>query len=122
LLLKQICQARPGRRRVVIFPPPIAIIHRLTGIEQDRAFEIRLFLVFLDVESVGLGPDFPVDVANIVARRVFAVRGELDCKAVIRTTVLPRDEAFDDEPRADVQALDSIKRFCVQIVCRGWHS
>ena len=52
--------------------------------------EVGLLLVLLQVELVGLGPDLPVDVADVVAGHVLAMLGELDREAVVRAGVHAR--------------------------------
>ena len=96
----------------------VAITHRLAAIEQDRALEVGLFLVFLDVKPVGLRPDFPVDMANVVARSIFAVRRELDRKTVIGAAMLAGDEPFDDQAGPDIEPLDAIEGLRIEVVVR----
>ena len=84
--------------------------HRLAGVEQQVRQEVGLLLVLLEVELVGLGPDLPVDVADVVARHVFAVLGELDGEAVVGAGVLARDVPLDDHPRLEVEPFQVSQR------------
>ena len=62
----------------------IGVTHRAREIHHEVAGEVRLGLELLDVESVGLGEDRPVDVRDIVARRVLTMLGELDRESLER--------------------------------------
>ena len=78
------------------------------------AAQVGLGLVLFDIKAVGFGPNFPVEVANVVAGRVFAVLDELDAVAEDRAAVHAGDEAFDDVPRPQVQAGDLGNRLGMQ--------
>ena len=58
--------------------------------------QIGLFLVLLDVVTILLGPDFPIDMPRIVAARIFAVLHEFDRLTEIRAAVNSGEETFDD--------------------------
>ena len=81
--------------------------HGLAGIEQDVGEEVGFLLVLLEVVLVGLGPDFPVDVADVVALRVLAVLGELDGEAVVGALVEAGDEALDDQAGLEVESFEA---------------
>ena len=72
--------------------------------------QVGLLLVLLEVELVGLGPDLPVDVADVVARHVLAVLGELDGEAVVRAGMHPGDVALDHHAGLQVQPLEASQR------------
>ena len=84
--------------------------HRLAGVEQQVEQEVGLLLVLLEVELVGLGPDLPVDVADVVAGHVLAVLGELDGEAVVGAGVHARDVALDEQPGLEVEPLEASQR------------
>ena len=76
---QQIGQAHRDRAGVfVLVQRPAAVLHAVRDVDQQRAAEVGVFLELLDVVAVLLGPDLPVDVAQVVAGRVFAVLQELD--------------------------------------------
>ena len=76
---QQIRQRRGRRDRVVaLVQRPAAVLHAGRDIDQQAAAQVGVFLELLDVQPVLLGPDLPVDVAQVVARRVLAVLQELD--------------------------------------------
>ena len=70
---------------------------------------VSLF-VLLQVELVGLGPDFPVDVPDVVARHILAMLGELDGEAVVRAGMHPGHVTLDHHARLQVQPLDASQR------------
>jgi hypothetical protein len=70
--------------------------HALAGIDDEMAEEVGLVFVLLQVELVGAAEDFPVEVAQVVAGRVFAVLRELDGETVPRAAMLAGDVALDD--------------------------
>ena len=85
LAQQQIRQRGGGRDRVVVLGQrPAAVFHAGRDIDQQAAAEVGVLFVLLDVEPVLLGPDLPIDAAQVVARRVFAVLQELD--AIGRST------------------------------------
>src|SRR5437879_11258760 len=92
-----------GAAIVVLVEMPLdlaAIVHGVADIHDQVAAQIGLFLELLDVELVSLGPDFPVEMANVVARRVIPVLHALDGMAEERTAVHARDKAFDNRASA----------------------
>jgi hypothetical protein len=70
------------------------------------AEQVRLVFVLLEIELVGAAEDFPIEMAQIVARRVFAVLGELDRKAMQRAAMQAGDVALDDVPGSQPQAAE----------------
>jgi len=85
----------------------LGVGHGGGGVEEDVGLEVGLFLELLDVEAVGPGVGGPVEVADVVARGVFAVLGKLDGEAVIGRTVEAGDEALDDGTCDKVHALET---------------
>ena len=61
--------------------------HRLGQVHQQRRAKVCFLLVLLDVVAVGLGPDLPVDAADVVTGRVFAVLSELNRLTEVRAAV-----------------------------------
>ena len=66
------------------------------GVEQDQQLRIGFAAVALEEARVGAGEDIPIDVAQIVARRVGAILGEFLGEAEVRRAVEAGDEAIDD--------------------------
>ena len=115
LAKEQIGQCGGGRDRVVVFGHrAAAVFHAGRDIDQQAAAEVRVFFVLLDVEAVLLGPDLPIDAAQVVARRVFAVLEELDGLAEVRAAVHAAEEAFDDVSSANLQPADPLDHLRMQ--------
>ena len=79
-----------------LFVSPVAVEHRLAGVEQDVADEVGLLLVLLDRVAFGAAVALPVDVADVVAGDVLAVLDELDREAAERALVVADAQALDD--------------------------
>src|SRR5262249_17252177 len=92
---------------LVLVQRPAAVVHRFAGIDHQRRLEVGLGFVLLHVVAIGLGPDLPVEVANIVARRVLAVLGELDALPEERAPVHAGKEAFDDLTGPQIEPADA---------------
>ena len=86
-----------------------AVQHGLAGIVQDVGDEVRFHLVLLDVVAVGLGEDFPVQVARVVAHGVFAVLRELDRKTVVWGAVPAGHEAFHHRLGGDFELVNPVE-------------
>jgi hypothetical protein len=86
-----------------------AVAHRRAHVEQDSAAQVGLLVELLDVELVGLGPDLPVDAADVVAQDVLAVLGELDAEAVVGAAMQAGDEALDQEARHEVHVAQLLQ-------------
>ncbi len=86
-------------------------MHRIADIHDHVAAQVGFFLELLDVKLVGFGPDFPVEMANVVARRVVAVLDEFDRMAKERAAVHAGDETFHDlrarKSRREIRAMVS---------------
>src|SRR5262249_8179319 len=76
-------------------------------VHHQGAAQIGFFLELLDVELVGLGPDLPIEVADVVSRSVIAVLHELDRVPEEGTAVHAGDETFDHLASAQVQTRDA---------------
>ena len=71
---QQIRQTHRGRAGVFIFIQyALAILHAVRNIDQQRRPQICFFFELLDVITILLGPDFPIDVTQIVAVAIFPV-------------------------------------------------
>src|SRR4029078_392671 len=75
---------------------------------EHAAAEVGVLFVLLDVQTVLLGPDLPIDAAQVVAWRVFAVLEELDGLAEVGAAVHAAEEAFDDVPSANLQPANPL--------------
>ena len=71
--------------------------------------EVRFLLVLLDRVALAAAVALPVDVANIVARHIFAMLHELDGEAAKRRLVIADAQTFDDGPGFDAQRLGAAK-------------
>lgn len=102
LLQHQVRQACGGSHSVVVLADGRsarpAIGHRATAIEQNRAAEIRFFLVLTNVEPIGLAEDFPVDRADLVSTNVLPVFLELDTETFVGRAVKPRAKPLHNLP------------------------
>ena len=107
-----------GAAVVVLVQRPAAVVHRLADVDDQGAAQVGLFLELLDVEAVGLGPDLPVEVADVVAGGVLAVLHELDRVAEERAAVHAGDEALDDVLGAQVEPRDAGDRLGMQEAAR----
>jgi hypothetical protein len=77
--------------------------------------KIGLFQILLEINLVGLGEDFPIDVADVVAGDVLPMLGEFDGDSLIRRAVHAGHEAFDDEAGAQVERGDARQRARVEV-------
>ena len=87
-----------------------AVFHGLRAVEEDVRDVVGLLLELLDVIAVGAAEDLPVEVAEVVAGRVFAVLGELDGEAVVRGLVLAGHVALDEITRVHPERLGAGNR------------
>src|SRR5207248_10330392 len=81
-----------------------AVAHAPAGVHDDERLEVRLLLVLLDEEPVGLAVGPPVDVPQLVAGVVLAVLGELGTEPLERAAVDAGEEPLDDGPGDQRQA------------------
>ena len=112
---KQIGERGGGRDGVVALGHrAAAVFHAGRRIDQQAAAEVGVLFVLLDVQPVLLGPDFPIDAAQVVARRVLAVLQELDGLAEVRTAMHAAEQPFDDVTSANLQAADPLDHLRMQ--------
>ena len=108
LVVHEVGQARGQDARVVeLGDAAAAVVHRLRHVEQHREVHVRLGFVLLDVVAVGPRPQPPVHAADVVARHVAAMLGEVDRRAEVRRLVQAVDEAVDDRARHELQVPDA---------------
>lgn len=82
--------------------------HRAAGVDKQIGEEIHLFAKELHVEAVATGKDSPIDVADVVARRISPVVRELETRPPARRRVASRPAAQDLLARADPECLKAI--------------
>jgi hypothetical protein len=96
-------------RVVELAPGERAEGHRLAGVDQEVAAEVRLGDELLDHQAVRAREDLPVERAQLVAGHVLAVLRELHRAAALRRAVVAGHEALDHrashqrEPRQTIQ-------------------
>ena len=76
-----------------------AIGHAAAGVHQQICLEVGLFFILLDVITVGLSQNSPINVADFVARIILPMLGELDAEPLVRTLVDAGEKALDDRAR-----------------------
>src|SRR5688572_29316592 len=107
LQMKKVRERRRERRRVVrLRITERAIVHRLALIDDELAAQIRFVLEFLDEVTVGARKDLPVEITQVVTRRVLAVLGEFHREAVIRAAMNAVPKTFDDRPRPQLETAN----------------
>src|SRR5262245_3248040 len=75
-----------------------AKIHRAAGIKNEAAAEIGVGLEFLDIEAVGAAIRPPVEPPQVVAGNIFAIFGEFDTGAAVRTGMPARNISLHRPP------------------------
>ena len=112
-----------GAGVLVLVHRPAAVAHAVRHVAQQRAAEVGVFLELFDVVAVLLRPDFPIDVAQVVAEGVLAMLAKLDRLAEVRTAMHAGEESLDDVPCAEIEPGDPLDRLRKQkslgIVHRG---
>ena len=97
----------------------LAIPHGFAGVQQDRAPQVGLFFIFLDIKAIGSAPDFPVNMTQIIARRILSVRCKFNCKTIVGTAMLARDETFHDQACPHIHTLYPVKDLGIkEVFCR----
>src|SRR4029450_4914944 len=95
--------------------------HRLAQVHDQVAGDVGLGFELLDVVFVGFGEDKPVDVLGVVAGGVAAMLGKLDREAMKRRGMQTLEEALDHELGPQVQSLDLVDDFRLEIAFDGGH-
>ena len=93
-------------------------LHRAGVIDDELDLDVGLVLELLDVVAVGLGVGAPVDVADVVARRVELVLAELDRAAAAQRAMDAGERAVGGLPRRELQRLDLGEQRCVDSLDR----
>ena len=81
--------------------------HRFRDVQQHREVGVRVGLVLLDVIAIGAGVQTPVHAADVVARHVAAVLGEIDRRAEVRRAVNAVDEPVDHGARHQLEIANA---------------
>ena len=82
--------------------------------------QVFLFLEPLQQQLVVPGEDVPVEVAEVVARGVLAVVGELDPAAELHRPPLGQELAPEDPPRDEREVFELLQEVGVeQAACSG---
>ena len=99
-------------------------IHRRTHVQHQQGAQVCLFFELLDDPAVGTGGDFPVDVAEIVARLIGPVLRELHGKALAGRSVQTGEEPVDDPARDDLNVPHGGESRGIEQVsaCRAFHA
>src|SRR5262249_41136973 len=83
--------------------------HGFGHVQDDTEVRVRVRFVLLDVEAIGPREQPPVDAADVVARHVPAMLGEINGRAEVGRAVHPVDEAVDDRSREELEVADPRK-------------
>src|SRR5439155_15282254 len=86
-------------------------LHGFRDVEQHRKVGVGVGLVLLDVVAIRARVHAPVDLADIVARHVAPMLGEIDRRAEIRRAMEAVDEAVHHGARQQVEAPDPRQDF-----------
>ena len=105
-------EKRGGRKAGVIhlagrLSPARGVVHRIAGVEQDGELAVGIAAIALEIAAFGAGKKIPIDMAQIVPRRVGAVLGELLAEAKIRRAMETGDEAIHHCPGEQVKARNA---------------
>ena len=84
-----------GQRRVGAL-----VSHALAYVQHQVADQVGFVFVLFQIELVRSAEHFPIDVAQVIPRRILAMLGEFDRKPAVRTAMQPSHVAFHDVPRA----------------------
>lgn len=118
LPLGQIGQARSEDRGIPQFVlRRFAYGHRGTQVEHDVQVDIGLGVVLLDIESIVPAEELPVQMPQIVAGHVFAMRNKVDPIADVRTAMQAVQETFDDPLRHKLQVFHAGRQLRICQVC-----
>ena len=85
------------------------------------ADEVRFLLILLEIILVGAAEDFPVEVTQVVARRILAMLGELHGESAERAAVHARHVSLDDPPVRQAEPLQPGEDLRIEIVANGLH-
>src|SRR5205814_2247245 len=83
-----------------------SIMHRRRRIEQHGEVRVRIGLELLDEMPVAPRKQLPVDAADVVARQVRPVLGEIHRRPEMRRAVQPVDDSLGHEARDELEIAD----------------
>jgi hypothetical protein len=86
------------------------ILHALAGIEQQITKQVGFLFKLFQIEPVTLTEHFPIDIAQIIARRVLAMLGKFVREAAVGAAVKAGHIAFDNFSSAQLQSMQLCKR------------
>ena len=95
--------------------PLCAVRHRAAAIEQKGAVQVRLFIVFFNVRTIGASEHAPVEPAGIVARDVKPVLAKLDARSLHRAAVQAHGCALDDISRRYLKLVEPLDELGLEI-------
>ncbi len=108
LLDRQVGQGGGQACRVVeLRPPGVGAAHRGAGVHEQVKVQVGVGVVFLDVEPVVAGVELPVEVAEVVAGGILAVRGELDAHPEVGAPVQAVHRPRHDRAGAQLDRLQA---------------
>src|SRR5215831_2363680 len=84
----------------------LAESHGAGTVEEEVEVQVLLVHEELQVEAIEAAIDVPVDVAEVVARAVRAIIGELHAHALVRALALAPSPSAEGAPREEGQALE----------------
>src|SRR5215831_4604417 len=84
----------------------LAESHGAGTVEEEVEVQVLLVHEELQVEAIEAAIDVPVDVAEVVARAVRAIIGELHAHALVRALALAPGPSAEGAPREKGQALE----------------
>ena len=101
----------------------LAEAHAPRAVEQEVDVQVFLFLKPLEQQVAVAGIDVPVEIAEVVARRVLAMVGELDPPAELHRPPLRQERAAKHPPRDQRQVFELLQEVGVEqrhVVSRQW--
>ncbi len=105
---------RRGHLAGIVELDRIAEGHAPRAVEQDVDVQVFLFLEPLEQELVVPGEDVPVEVAEVVARGVLAVVGELDAAAELHRPPLGQQLAPEHPARDQREVFELLQEIGVE--------
>ena len=88
--------------------------HAPRAVEQQVNVQVFFFLKPFEQELAVAGVDVPVEVAEVVARGVFAMVGKLDAAAELHRPPLGQKLAAEDPPRDEGQVFELLQEVGVE--------
>jgi hypothetical protein len=91
-------------------------LHGGAYVEHEHGARVRLFLELLDHPAIGTTGDPPVEIAQVVARHVRPVLGELDTEALPRRPMHTGHEAVDHPAGDELQVAKGCQDGGVELI------